>query len=581
MAKENMPRLSEAKVRQLASAQSFERGQNYYSNEAILEPVRQGMTLRAQCEGSEDESYDVSATLNQHGVATVSCTCSYDWGGACKHIVALLLTYIHDPQAFRVVPPLETLLATCSRETLMAMIDEMVQREPGFMSVVELAAATPASQQASGKSDKPIDVSMHRQQARRAMQSENPHRIESDLRGLCKAAARLAESGDWLSAGAVYHVALDEAVQGYDDLVRSMDEDGDIAMVIDELAQGLSACLQQRQAERQTRQQWLEVLLEAELTDIEIGGIDLAPSAREAVLAYASAEEWAWIEERVRAEILKAGDWERSVLVRFLAEARERGGHANDVNELIRELGTPEQQAHLLIQEGQIEAARAQINQVIAGKPGLVTQFADALLEAGAPQAAVALVVENDSDRWMNREWLAKYYRTHGTPQEAAEAQQRVFLSAPSVEAFKTLHQVSRKAGNWETVRARTLHALQAQKKVGVLVDIALHEGDVARALELLPDVRGGWHDYKWAVAQAAEKDYPQKAIALYQELAETAIARRSRGSYQQAAAHLKRAKQLYGRLRAKADWETYFQALRTRHKTLRALQDELQKAGL
>jgi uncharacterized Zn finger protein len=194
MAKENLPRLTEAKVRTLASAQSFERGQSYYGHEAILAPVRQGMTLRAQCEGSEYEPYDVSATLNQHGVATMACTCPYDWGGACKHIVALLLTYIHDPQAFRVMPPLETLLATSSRETLIAMIDEMVQREPGLMSVVELAAATPASQQESRKSDQPIDVSVHRHQARRAMQSENPHRIESELRGLCRAAARLAES---------------------------------------------------------------------------------------------------------------------------------------------------------------------------------------------------------------------------------------------------------------------------------------------------------------------------------------------------------------------------------------------------
>jgi uncharacterized Zn finger protein len=501
------------------------------------------MTLRARCEGSEYEPYDVSATLHPHGIAKVACTCPYDWGGACKHIVALLLTYIHDPQAFRVIPPLETLLATSSRETLIAMIEEMVQREPGFMSVVELAAATPASQQEPGRSDQPIDVSVHRHQARRAMQSENPHRIESELQGLCRAAARLAESGDWLSAGAIYHVALNEAVQGYDDLVRSMDEDGDIAMVIDELAQGLSACLQQSQADRKTRRRWLEGLLEATLTDIEIGGIDLATSAREAVLEHASEAEWEWLEQRVRSEILKASDWGQSVLVQFLAEARERGGHANDVNELIRELGTPEQQAHLLIQEGQIEAARAQINSIVVGKPGLVTQFADALLEAGAPQEAVSLVVENGSDHWMNREWLATYYRTHGTPQEAAEAQQRVFLSAPSVEAFKTLRQVSRKAGNWEAVRAGVLHALQAQKQVGALVDIALYEGEVARALELLPEVRGGWHDYQCEVAQAAEKDYPQAAIALYQELAEAAIARRSRGSYQRAAAHLKRAK--------------------------------------
>jgi uncharacterized Zn finger protein len=193
----------------------------------------------------------------------------------------------------------------------------------------------------------------------------------------------------------------------------------------------------------------------------------------------------------------------------------------------------------------------------------------------------VALVVENDNGHWMNREWLAKYYRTHGTPQEAAEAQQQVFLSAPSVEAFKTLRQVSRKAGNWEAVRARILNKLQEQKQVGALVEIALYEGAVARALELLPEVRGGWHDYKGEVARAAEKDYPQEAIALYQELAEVAIARRSRGFYQQAAAYLKRAKQLYGRLRAKAEWESYVQSLRTRHRTLRALQDELQQARL
>jgi uncharacterized Zn finger protein len=579
MAKENLPRLTEARVRKLASAQSFERAKSYYRNEAILEPVRQGMDLRARCEGSAYEPYKVSATLDQHGVENVSCTCPYDWGGACKHSVALLLTYIHEPQAFRVILPLETLLAKSSRETLIALIGEMVQREPGLMSTVELAAATQPSQQ--GKSGKPIDASAYRRQARRAMQSESPHRIESELQALCNAAARLAKSGDWLSAGAVYHVALDEAVQGYDDLVQSMDEDGDIAIIIDELAQGLSACLPQSKADHKTRRQWLETLLEAELTDIEIGGIDLAPSAREAVLEHAIEEEWEWIEERVRAEISKAGDWARSALVRFLAEAWERGGQADEADELIRELGTPEQQAHLLIKEGKIEAARERINKIIVGKPGLVTQFADALVQAGAQQEAVALVLENGSDHWMNRDWLAKYYRTHGTPQEAVEAQQRVFLGTPSVEAFKILRQVSRKAGNWEPVRASMLNELQSQKNFGAMVEIALHEGDVARALELLPSVSGSWQDYKWDVAHAAEKEHPQAAIALYQELAEGAIAHRGRSSYQQAVAHLKRAKQLYGRLSANADWQSYFQALRTRYTNLRALQDELQKARL
>jgi uncharacterized Zn finger protein len=579
MVKDNLPRLTEAQVRKLASTQSFERGNSYYRSGAILEPVRQGMTLRAQCEGSEDEPYEVSATLAQHGIADVSCTCPYDWGGACKHLIAVLLTYVHEPQAFRVIPPLETLLAGSSRETLIALIGEMVQREPELMSVVELAMATPQSQHS--KSGTPIDAHVYRRQARRAMQSENPERIERELRTLRQAAVRLAQSGDWRNAGAVYHVTLDEAVHGYDDLVRSMDEDGDIAIVIDEVAQGLSACLQQSTVDREMRRGWLEALLAAELTDIEMGGIDLAPSAREAVLEHATEEEWEWIAVRIRTEILKSRDWAQSALVRFLAEGLERCGRDGDADALIRELGTPEQQVHLLISEGKLDEAMERMQSIIVGKPGLVTQFADALVQAGAQQEAVALVLENGGDHWMHRDWLAKYYRQYGTPQEAVQAQQSVFLGSPSAEAFKTLHQVSRKAGNWEQVRANVLQALQRQKNFGALVELALHEGDVARALEFLPQVSGGWHNYTWDVAQAAEKTHPQAAIALYQELAERAIAHRSRGSYQQAATYLQRVKTLFGRLQAPTDWETYVQALRTRYANLRALQDELRKARL
>jgi uncharacterized Zn finger protein len=580
MTRENVPRLTEAQVRQLGSQQSFERGKSYYRDGAILEPVRQGLELRAQCEGSEDEPYKVSATLDQHGIVDASCTCPYDWGGACKHIVALLLTYVHEPQTFHIIPPLETLLAESSREQLMALIREMVKREPGLLSMVELAAV--ATQPGDkNQASKPRDVSTYRRQARRAMHSESPHRIESELRALRAAAVRVAQADDWLNAGAIYHAALSEAVQGYDDMVQSMDDDGDIAIVIDELAQGLCKSLQLGQADATTRQEWLGALLEAELTDIEMGGIDLAPSAREAVLEHANAAEWAWIEERVRAAILQSRDWARSALVRLLAEGLERCGRKDDAEALIRDLGTPEQQAHLLISTGKIDAALELIKTIVVGKPGLVTQFADALVQAGAQTVARALVLEHGSDHWSHRDWLAQYYRQYGTPQEAVEAQQQVLLGAPSVEAFQTLRQVSRKAGTWEQVRASVLNALQRQKNFGALVDIALHEGDVARALELLPRVSDGWHDYTWEVAQAAEKEHPHAAIGLYQELAERAITQKSRGAYQQATTYLKRVKQLYGRLKAPADWETYVQALHTRYPTLRALHDELRKAQL
>jgi uncharacterized Zn finger protein len=319
MSEEKLPRLTEVHVRELASEKSFERGQTYYRDGAVLEPVRQELELRAQCEGSDYEPYQVSATLNKGGIAETSCTCPYDYGGICKHLIALLLTYVHEPQAFRSIPPLTTLLAGRSQEELIVLIGEMVKREPELLSLVELSVAT--EQAAQGKL---LDVAAYRRQTRRALRHENEHVVEKELRALRELAARSAKAADWLNAGAVYHAVLDEAVRGYDDMLREIDEDGGIAVIIDEFALGLSQCLKKSKADDQTRRLWLETLLEAELTDIEMGGIDLAPSAREAVLEHANDEEWVWIEDRLDTAMSKSSGWGREALARFLAAGRKR-----------------------------------------------------------------------------------------------------------------------------------------------------------------------------------------------------------------------------------------------------------------
>ncbi|MEJ7617947.1 MAG: SWIM zinc finger family protein [Pyrinomonadaceae bacterium] len=578
MVKEKLPQLSEAHIRKLASGPSFERGQAYYDDGAILEPVRQEMELRAECAGSAYEPYQVSATLAKGGITKTSCTCPYDQGGICKHMIALLLAYVHEPQSFRDIPPLTAMLAERSKEELIGLIGEMIKQKPELLSIVELSAAA-----RQAKPGKPLDVTAYRRQARRALQHESPRAVEKELQALRETAARFGKTGDWLNAGAVYHVALDEAVRGYDDMLQQMDEDGDIAIQVDECAQGLSQSLQKSSADSQTRRAWLEALLEAELADIELGGIDLAPSAREAILKQASDEEWAWIEKRVRTVIAKSRDWGREALVGFLAEGQKRRGRAGEAAALIREAGTPEQQVLLLAKEGEIEQAVRQMREILKSKPGLATQFADALVQAKAKGAAIELVAERaeKGDSWC-ASWLAKYYRQHGNAEEALAWQRKVFLAQPSVEAFKALGEVSRKSGTWEQVKIDALAALERKKAVSPLIEIALHEGDVARALSLLPRVeRGAWRDYKREVAQAAEKKHPEAALVLYQEMAERAIGERQRRSYEAAAQHLKRVKAMYERLNTQAAWDAYLQGLRSRYAHLPALQDEMRKARL
>lgn len=321
MVKEKLPRLTEAHVRKLASEQSFARGVDYFHEGAILEPVSQGMELRAECAGSEYEPYQISVTLDAKGIAQTSCTCPYDWGGICKHLVALLLTYVHQPQTFHALPPLDKMLVDKSRDELIVIIQDMLKHKPELMSVVELTTATQGIKQG-----KPMNVSAYRTQARRAMQHEMPRSIEKELKSLRDTAARLAQGGDTLNAGAIYHALLAETVKGYDEMVSSIDEDGDVAVIIDELAKGLGECLAKSGADEKTRREWLETLLRAELADIELGGIDLAPSAKEAILRCANSEEWQWIEERLSTIFSADSSWANETIQKFLAEGRKKHG---------------------------------------------------------------------------------------------------------------------------------------------------------------------------------------------------------------------------------------------------------------
>jgi hypothetical protein len=497
----------------------------------------------------------------------------------CKHRVALLLTYIHTPEAFRVVAPLDKLLAGKSKEELIAIIQNLLHHKPDLLAVVELATATQEIE-----TGKPMNVSTYRTQVRRAMQRNSLGQVERELGSLEDIAARLADSEDYINAGTIYHILLDEAVKGYDELILSMDEDGRICILVEAFAKGLGICFTKSKPDDSTRREWLKTLLEAELADIKLGGMDLAPSAYDILLKQATAEDWQWIEELLRQTIQHShGEWERESIVHLLSEVLQRSGKKKEIDTLIEEQGSEKQKLFLLIKKKRIDEALKRIHEILQHKPGLLSQFADALVEAKSPQAAVNLVKQQEKNR-QSHEWLAVYYDKHGTPQEALESYTELFLSSPSVQRFTTLNQMSTKLNNWETLRKEVLAKLEHRKIFTTLIEIALHEGDTIRALALLPHVKAGWsygHNYQIDVARAAEKDFPQEAITLYKAKIDQLIEQRGRGSYSEAAEVLKGVKTLYQKLNKLSEWNGYINALRTQHTKLRALQKELAAAKL
>lgn len=82
-----MFQLTKAYLESISTKQSYARGMSYYLIGEVLNVVQKGDTFEAKVSGSV--TYKVSITLNDKGMSASNCTCPYDWGGVCKHIVAV------------------------------------------------------------------------------------------------------------------------------------------------------------------------------------------------------------------------------------------------------------------------------------------------------------------------------------------------------------------------------------------------------------------------------------------------------------------------------------------------------------
>jgi len=572
----NLPSLTEDNIRHLATPQSFERGKRYYASVSVLDAERRGNTLVAHIQGSQYEPYRVTVTLGSVGIEKTACTCPYDWGGVCKHVVATLLTWVREPDSFHVLAPVDELLAGRSKEDLIALVKEMIAREPDLARLLELPLGPDSSV--------PFDLAAFRKQASYALSRDDAEWAARELERLRDTADRYLEVDNPTAAGALYHLILDETLSRFEGWWLEWDRDGDIMCVLGDCVEGLDHCLA-RVSDPETRRPWLEVLLEAELEDIRLGGVDFAWPAGDAVLRQATDEEWTWIEARLRREMQRARDWGREALVGFLTARLEMTGRGTEAGAFVLEHGTPRQRAFLLIQLGRVEEAVNIARQHFADLPGLVTQFADALVEAGHGEAAMAYMAEQvQHERYAShyRPWLARYFEGHGDQEAALELWRRQFTEWPRFETYQELRRLAGELGIWETLRPALLKTLDPQHQVSLLLQIALDEGDVAWALEIIarPGARLSANELI-RVAQAAEPDHPRAALEIYRRRAERAIAARGRGNYQTAAGPLSRVCDLYHRLGEDAAWETYIAHLRQEHRRLPALQDELSKAGL
>ena len=134
----NLPRITTAGIRAKVTDQSYDRGVSYYHAGAVASATLRGNQLFAAVQGSEWDPYQVGVTFAGHDFTT-SCTCPYDWGGYCKHVVAVLLTIGDDepPIPIAAGPPVAQLLDELDAAALRVLIQRLIQTCPALMDTVD------------------------------------------------------------------------------------------------------------------------------------------------------------------------------------------------------------------------------------------------------------------------------------------------------------------------------------------------------------------------------------------------------------------------------------------------------------
>jgi uncharacterized Zn finger protein len=132
-----LPELSEALIQRYSSPESFRRGQEYYRQGAVASLILRGQELRAEVAGSQFAPYGVRVVFDESGIIDATCSCPYEWGGLCKHVVAALLAYSHEPELVRELPKLEEALSGLDREELKDLVLKLAERYPSLGETIE------------------------------------------------------------------------------------------------------------------------------------------------------------------------------------------------------------------------------------------------------------------------------------------------------------------------------------------------------------------------------------------------------------------------------------------------------------
>ncbi len=269
------PNITEDQIQERCTKAVFSRGEGYFYDEAIENAIFHDWTLSATCQGSEFTPYRVSVELTPTGIADAECSCPYDWGGDCKHIVALLLTYVHEIDEIHSVEPVLTAIAEKPRATLLHIISELLKREPALVPIVKTYTdgvtesqfrETPTASASTAVVS--ATTTAYREQIDRLfgdgfLEQHQLHKVIEQLTELGKHAESLAQAGATEFALSILYALIHQSIVRYEDTLQSAELPRFVRTCTTQFGQ-IADTLQESTALCEYHQPLLELSFEAE-----------------------------------------------------------------------------------------------------------------------------------------------------------------------------------------------------------------------------------------------------------------------------------------------------------------------------
>ena len=581
---------SESGIRANVSEESFNRGQYYFDNGLVSSVVKRGNEIVASVEGSEYTPYRVSITVGGAGGAFATCSCPYDWGGWCKHIVATMLACIDDPD-LNEEPTLESRLVRLDKEQLIALVLRMVNRHDDLEIYIDAATASVEAT---------IDDERIRAQVQRIF-SHAGHdwrassQVAMALEEIIEIGDTYCEQKSWNLAVTQYSVVLGGILENYESIY---DNESEVGWVADTCTQKLGVCLEELD-DFTEREHIFRSLIDTYLWDVNMGGYGISDSVPAIVLDEASEDERSMIAQWLREELPSEDShsennhstWKLQAIGKFLLDLEENQLDDESYLQRCRETARWSELITRLFELGRIDEA-VEVTRQVQGY-----QFRNLLdiFEKNKLSEHISDEVHERSrkeNNWQLIEWLKKHAESKGNDEEALHFSEQLFWMHTGIDRYKEIKRLALKCGLWEKRRPGIEERLVKENGYNILTEIHLLEDELDEALECLDRVNQpaqqwrGWHrspDERLTlrVAEAVKPSRPDETVRLYLHVVEQLIDCRGRDNYKAAARHLVAVRDLYQNLERKADWQQLIEQVRENHRNLPALKDELVKAGL